>query len=187
VPAKVLSFLVLATLFACTSPTATQEKNHMLNEATARKYAAAWANKVHANLQDLKPGSGGDFFGQLGSLGFDYLARESTLAVRAYIFAYDAEVTSQPDLLPWLNRVAAQDPESVSHGVFETGTPRWEPDKPPSLFLRIDLRDGSQSESDVLSRLMKLREDALIWRRNKLTKVMGDLVRQQRQESGRKK
>ena len=63
----------------------------MLNEVTARKYATAWANKVHASLQDLKQSEGGGFFGLLGSLGFEYLPKESTLAVRAYIFPRDAE------------------------------------------------------------------------------------------------
>lgn len=161
------------------------EKNRMLDGETARKYAAAWAKKVHADLQDLKRGPGADFFGQLGSLGFDYSAEQRTLAVRAYIFPYDAEVASQPDLLPWLNRYAASDPDSVARGVFETGTPRWEPDKPPSLFLRIELRDGTQSESAVLSQLVKLREDAMIWSHSKLTEVMGELVKQQRQDKDR--
>ena len=153
----------------------------MLNEATARKYAAAWANKVHANLQDLKLGEGGDFFGELGSLGFEYVARESTLVVRAYIFPNAASLTANTDMLPWLNRIAAENPDSVSHGVFEICRAPWEPDKEPSLFLRIDLKEGNLSDSDVISRLEKLREDAMIWRRNKLTKALGDMVRKQRE------
>jgi hypothetical protein len=107
----------------------------MLDEATARKHAVAWADKVHANLQDLKQSEGNAFFGLLGSLGFEYLPKEGTLAVRAYIFPRDAKLTGKPDLLPFLNKLAAEDPESVSHGTFETCKAPWEPDKQPSLFL----------------------------------------------------
>ena len=154
----------------------------MLNEAIAHKYANAWATKVHANLQDLKPGPDGDFYGQLGSLGFDYRDRENTLVVRAYIFPYSASFTAKPDLLPWLNRIATEDPDSVSHGVFEVCTPRWEPERQPSLFLRIDLKDGSQPDSAVVSRLEKFRENSVVWSNTKLTEALDGLVRKRRQE-----
>jgi hypothetical protein len=158
----------------------------MLNQVTARKYASAWANKVHADLKGLTDGQDGDFYGQLGSLGFDYQAKEAALAVRAYIFPYSTSFTSKPDLLPWLNGIAAQDPASVSHGIFEVCTPRWELQKQPSLFLRIDIRDGSQSEGDVVSRLLKFREDSVVWSNTKLTQALDGLVRKRRQEKQNK-
>ena len=180
--AKVLSLLAITLLCAWTAAPKAQEKSQMLNRATAWKYVSAWAKKVGANVQDLKQGEGGDFFGQLGSLGFDYLAKENMLVVRAYMFAYSASFTSKEDLLPWMNRIATEDPNSVSHGTFETCKPRWELDKEPSLFLRIDMQDGSQSESDVISRLVNFRENSLLWRRNKLTVALDGLVRKRRQE-----
>lgn len=171
----------LMVLCACaTAPT--KERNQVLNEVTARKYASAWAKKVGANIDDLARRDEGDFFGQLGSLGFEYLARENTLVVRAYIFPRSTSFTSQPKLLPLLNRIAAEDPDSVSNGKFEVCKAPWEPDKQPSLFLRIDLKDGSQSESSVISRLVKLREDAMLWHRAKLTEVLDDLAKKEQQE-----
>ena len=137
----------------------------MLDETTARRYATAWAKKVSADMQDLQQGPGGDFFGELGSLGFDYSAKERVLAVRAYIFAYSAEFAAQPDIVPWLNKIAAEKPDTVSYGVFESCVPRWEPDKEPSLFLRIDLKDGSERDSAVLARLIGFRENAMVKKR----------------------
>jgi hypothetical protein len=61
-------------------------------------------------------------------------------------------------------------------------TPRWEPDKQPSLFLRIDLKDGSKSESEVVSQLLKFRENSVVWSNNKLTEALNGLVRKRRQE-----
>src|SRR5262249_33611989 len=148
----------------------------------ARNYAAAWARKAHGDIGDLKSMPDGGFAGMLGSLGFQYFPQAQILVVRAYIFPRDAEVTSQPDLLPWLNDIAARDPDAVSHGVFETIVGPWEPDKEPSLLLRIDLSDGSQSTSAVVARLVKLREDSVVWRRAKLTEVMGELVKKERAE-----
>ena len=153
----------------------------MLDGTTARKYAAAWARKVGANTSDLKE-AGSDFFGLLGSLGFEYVAKEQTLIVRGYVFAYSASFNAKPDLLPWLNRIAAEEPASVSNGVFESRTPRWEPEKEPSLFLRIDIKDGSQPESAVVSRLLKFRDDAMLWDRTKLTEALDGLVRHRRQQ-----
>ena len=158
------------------------EKSTALTENIARNYAAAWARKVHADIGDLKSMPDGGFAGMLGSLGFQYFPQAPILAVRAYIFPHDAEVTRAPDLLPWLNDIAAHDPDGVSHGVFETVVGLWEPDKEPSLFLRIDLSDGSQSTSAVLARLVKLREDSVVWRRTKLTEAMGELVKKERAE-----
>ncbi|HXM45784.1 MAG TPA: hypothetical protein VN924_31400 [Bryobacteraceae bacterium] len=156
----------------------------MLDNATARKYTAAWARKVGANPRDLQEAPPADFFGRLGSLGFDYSAAQKRLAVRAYLFPYSASFTSGHDLLPWLNGIGSQHPDWVSSGVFETCTPRWEPDKEPSLFLRVDLHDGSQGDSAVIARLLKLREDAMLWRRVKLTEALDSLVRHERQEKG---
>jgi hypothetical protein len=153
----------------------------MLDEVTARKYTEIWARKVRADLRDLKQSENGDFFGQLGSLCFEYLATEGVLVVRAYIFPYSASFTAKEDLLPWLNRIAAEDPGSVSHGVFETYKARWEPEKEPSLFLRIELHD-KQPESEVIARFVKLREDSMVWRRAKLTEALDGLVRKRRQE-----
>jgi hypothetical protein len=158
------------------------ESKQMLNEATARTYTAAWAKKVHADVKDLKDGEGGDFFGQLGSLGFDYSSKEHTLTARAYIFPYSASFTSKQDLLPWLNQIATEDPASVSHGVFEVCVPRWELGKEPSLMLRIDFADGSEDGSNVVSRLMELRNDSVAWRMTRLTKALDGLVRKRRQE-----
>lgn len=180
--ANVLSSLLLVFLCACTTVTSPQEKTRMLNEATARKYVAAWATKVHADLKDLKNGQGGDFYGRLGSLGFDYLAKDNMLVVRAYIFPYSASFTAKQDLLPWLNDLARADSDSVSHGMFETCIPRWEPDREPSLFLRIDLTDGMQSESGVIARLVKFREDSMVWSNTKLGEALDGLVRKRRQE-----
>lgn len=154
----------------------------MLDETTARKYAAAWARKTGATLQDLKPDDNGGFFGQLGSLGFDYSAGEHLLRVRGYVFPYSASFISKPDLLPWLNRIAAEKPDTVSGGVFEACTPRWEPGKEPSLFLRIDIRDGSQPEAALLARLLKFREDTMVWSRTRLTEALDGLVKQRRQK-----
>jgi hypothetical protein len=151
-----------------------------MNEATARRNAAAWAKEVGANLQNLKQGEDGDFFGQLGSLGFDYFAKEGSLVVRAYLFPYSASFTSKEDLLPWLNRIAADEPNSVAYGTFETCKPRWEPDQEPSLFLRIDMQDGSQPESEVIRRLLKFRESSMIWSNTKLTQALDGLVRKRR-------
>jgi hypothetical protein len=180
VPAKVLSILALVVLCAWTAPMTIKEKNRMLDEVAARRYAVAWANKVHANIQDIKGNENGGFFGLLGSLGFEYLPKESVLAVRAYIFPRDAELTGKPDLLPFLNQIAVEEPESVSYGRFETCKAPWEPDKQPSLFLRIDIKEEGQTEAVVLSRLDKLRDDAMVWRRNKFTKAL-DTLRKKRQ------
>jgi len=158
------------------------EKSTALTENIARNYAAAWARKVHADIGDLKSMPDDGFAGMLGSLGFKYLPQAQILAVRAYIFPYSAKMTSKPDLLPWLNDIAARDPDGVSHGVFETIVGPWEPDKEPSLFLRIDLSDGSQSTSAVLARLVKLREDSVVWSHAKLTDALDGLVRKRRQE-----
>src|SRR5215831_2429991 len=157
------------------------EKSTVLTDIIARKYAAAWASKVHADIGDLKPEPDGGFAGMLGSLGFQYFPQAQILAVRAYIFPRDAEMMGKPDLLPWLNAIAARDPDAASHGVFETAVGPWEPDKEPSLFLRIDLSDGSQSTSAVLARLVKLREDSVVWSHAKLTDAL-DGLRKRRQE-----
>jgi hypothetical protein len=45
--------------------------------------------------------------------------------------------------LPWLDRIAAEDPHSVSGGVFAITTARREPDEEPTLFLRIKIKDAS--------------------------------------------
>lgn len=182
---KQLSVVASAVLCACNSTTTeSQEKHRMLDNARALKYTTAWARKVGANSRDLQEAPPADFFGQLGSLGFDYSATQKTLVVRAYLFPYSTSFTSKPDLLPWLNRIASQHPDWVSKGVFETCTPRWEPDKDPSLFLRIDLSDGSQAESAVIAGLLKLREDAVLWQRVKLTEALDGLVRHRRQQKG---
>jgi hypothetical protein len=152
----------------------------MLDRATAQKYATAWAKKVGANTGDLKE-AGGDFFGLLGSLGFEYLAKEQRLAVRGYVFAYSTAFNSKADLLPWLNQIAAEQPASVSNGLFESLTPRWEPEKEPSLFLRIDFKDGSMSDSAAVSRLLKFRDDVVLWDRSKLTEALDGLVKHRRQ------
>ena len=151
----------------------------MLDASTAKRYAGAWASKVGADTRDLRE-AGGDFFGMLGSLGFEYVAAERTLIVRGYVFARSASFNSKPDLLPWLNRIAAEHPASVSNGVFEARAPRWEADKEPSLFLRIENKDGSLSDKAVVSRLERLRDDALVWDRTKLTEALDGLVRQRR-------
>lgn len=159
-----------------------QEKKSMLDEQIARRYTAAWADRVGASLKDLHQGENGSFFGQLGSLGFEYLPKQEILAVRAYILPRSRTLTSRADLLPWLNSIAATDPESVSHGIFEVCPAPWEPDKEPSLFLRIDIRDGREPESAVMSRFSKLREDGLIWRRTKLVQALDALEKTRRRE-----
>lgn len=153
----------------------------MLDREVAWSYAAAWAKEVRADLKNLKLGKGRDFFGQLGSLGFDYLADEGMLVVRAYLFPYSASFTSKEDLLPWLNQIAAEDPDSVSHGTFETCTPRWEPDKEPSLFLRMEIREGSRPTPELISRLIQFRADSVVWSNYRLTKALDGLVRKRRE------
>ena len=154
----------------------------MVDEKTARRFAEVWANKVRANVKDIKEGSGGDFFGQLGSLGFDYYAKTGVLTVRAYVFPYSTTLNSRPDLLPWLNRIIEKEKAPAFDGVFEICIPRWELDKDPSLFLRIDIKDGSEKESAVVSRLIKLRENSVLWRRAKLTEALDSLVKKNRQD-----
>jgi hypothetical protein len=165
-------FTTIVLLGSNMTSVATEAAPHMLTETTARSYVDAWAQKVNRGRQDLTPRAGGGFFGMVGSLGFEFLPAENTLAVRAYIFPRDAEFTGHPELLPMLNKIAAEDPKGASYGTFETLKAPWEAEKEPSLFLRIDLKDGSQSKSAVLSRLTKLREDAMVWRNDKLTKAL---------------
>lgn len=154
----------------------------MVDEKTARRFAEVWSNKVRANVKDIKVGSGGDFFGQLGSLGFDYYAKAGVLTVRAYVFPYSTTLNSKPDLLPWLNRIIEEEKTPPFDGVFEVCVPRWELDKDPSLFLRIDIKDGSEKESVVISRLLKLRENSVLWQRAKFTEALAGLVKKHKQD-----
>lgn len=159
----------------------------MLDTITAHKYAAAWAKKVRAetDFQNLRQAPEGDFFGKLGSLGFDYSAKDHMLAVRSYLFAYSASFNANPDLVAWLNRSAVEEPSSVSGAIFESCVPRWEPDKQPSLFLRINITDGNLSDSAVVAKLILFRDNGVLWSRSKLTKAIDSLVRNQREKRER--
>jgi hypothetical protein len=185
VRAKLLS-LALAALSASCGGGEAKETNKMLDEARARQYAETWAKKAGDRMEQVKKGEGGDFFGPIGSLAFDYSAKDQALVVRAYLQPYSKAFCANPDVLPWLNRIAAEKPESVSRGVFETLTPRWEPEKQPSLFLRIDITDGSAKESAVLARLLKMRDDAMVWKGSKLTDALDAMVKAKRAAKGQR-
>lgn len=156
------------------------------DENTAREYVTAWAKKVSAedDFAELRSEGSGDFFGQVGSLGFEYLKEKNALIVRAYVYPNDKEfTTSRDDLLPFLNQIAAKEPERVSQGVFEVTQARWEPDKEPSLFLRIEIRNANVSDVQLISRFTKLREDAFIWSRVHLTEALDQLVKERRRKA----
>ena len=181
-PEKLLVLSLTLILFCCGFRFSKVKENKPLDESNARRYAESWARKVGATINKLKQGQEGDFFGQLGSLGFDYDAKKSVLTVRAYIFPYSTTLNSRPDLLPWLNGIIEQEKAPAFDGVFEVCVPRWEPDKDPSLFLRIDLKDGNEKKSAVMSRLIKLRENSVLWRRAKFTDALDGLVKKHRQD-----
>lgn len=153
-----------------------------LDEVVARQYVKAWAKKVSAQNDEknlMADGKGG-FYGKVGSLGFEYNSKSKMLIVRFYVFPYSDSFNTKSDLLPWLNDIAIKEPESVSGGYFESTKPAWELDQEASLFLRMDIKDGSAQDSTFVSRIEKLRTAGMVWSRSKLTDALDSLVKKRR-------
>lgn len=177
---RLTCIVALLSLTACHSSSAPQGTNQVLEANIAKRYIAAWAREVRADANKVEE-SGGDFFGRVGSLGFEYLAGRKVLVVRGYVFPYSASFNAKPDLLPWLNQIAKDEPEPVRGGSFESLTPRWEPGKEPSLLLRIEVKDPALTDKQFVSQMLAFRDTALMWDRTKLTKALDGLVRHRRQ------
>lgn len=148
-----------------------------ITKASALRYAAAWAGVVHADTATLTNTPDGDFYGQLGSVAFEYLAASHTLVARAVVAPFSGALARRPDVIAELKRIERAEPQTVALAAFDYVLGRWQSRHEPALYLRYDFSRQSLSEHEFVEKMKVLRDTAYLWNRNKFTEVLDRLNR----------
>ena len=157
------------------NPNADSTNGH-LDRKTAFGYAKAWARFEHDDISKIHEEPSGDFYGTLGSIAFDYIENAKVLTVRAAAQPWAKRLVNRSDILEELHAIEKQDPKALDFSHFELTSGRWQKDNSePWLYLRIDIKDDSQGDEQVVQRLKSLGDMAHLWFRVKLSQEPSEM------------
>ena len=160
-----------------------QDMHGELDRTAAYRCVTAWAHFERDDISDITTDADGDFYGSLGSISFDYSAKNKLLAVRAAAQPYARRLSKRSDILAELHQIEIDDPKSVAYARFELVSGRWQRDhSEPWLYLRLDITTGSQSSDDFVKRLKILGDTAHLWFRIRLAEVTDRVNKRDRQQ-----
>jgi hypothetical protein len=139
-----------------------------MDKDAAMRYAKAWADRVHADLGELKRAPDGGFFGDLGAPEVDYNPKEGALIVRGMVFRSAKDLAGRPEVPVLLDEVSQRDAKELAGGRLELAATRAHGEEGPWLNLRRDFTDDAMPVEEFVEAVKALMGAAYTWRREKL-------------------
>jgi hypothetical protein len=148
-----------------------------MDRNAAMRYAKAWADRVNADLNALKAGPDGGFFGDLGSAEMEFDAASGALIVRGLVFRGAADLAGRPEVPPLLDEVSARDEAELAGGRLELAATRAHEEEGAWLNLRRDFTEADLPERDFTDAVRALTSAAYGFRRAKLMPTLSEANR----------